>query len=134
MVPDAVFQFIRGGEGPEVLDDMRRRIKAWLTDDAERPLPLHRHLGLGGPQAARLALRDHYLTEAAALLEGPSTWQRCRQLAEAARAFEVRRWPIWRRFDSPPTHAGPVDAMLWHARHLGGELPATPENYLNILR
>lgn len=101
MVPGAVFRFIRRDKGPEVLAELRRRFLAWL------------------------ALRDHYLTEAAALLEGPSTWQRCRQLAGAARAFEVRRWPIWRRLDAPPSHARACRPSIWLSAGLALRAPAS---------
>ena len=130
---DLLPELLSGDPSPEAIRALAAGLQRWMSDDSPRPIGLHRHLGLGCPRAARMSLRDSYLIKAAELLEGPALWQRCRQLAEAARAFEARRWPLWHRLKSPPSHATEVDCLLWQARRLG-DLPVNPEGFLPILR
>ena len=115
-------------------------LEAWLADSVRRwmadtdGLQLHRYAGLGGPITFRQTLRDHYLMQAADLLPGPTTWKRAVQLKEAARTFTNRKWDCWCDMAEPPTWAKPIEAQLWHARHVwGAPLPTKDVSYLNIL-
>jgi hypothetical protein len=132
MTPAAI-AFMQGDTSPEVLAELRAAMLRWSEQAGDKPLGLNRCMGLGGPRAVRIELRLKHLVDAAAVLPGPSHWARCQQLAEAARAFEIRRWPRWKKLDAPPPDARPVDVHLWHARRVGEELPQTPEAYIGVI-
>jgi hypothetical protein len=121
-----------GDEGPDTLTALRAAMIGYYLQEGDKPLPLHRCLGTGGARVTRAALRRHHLLRAAATLPGPTSWARCKQLAEACRIFEVRRYPTWRRMDSPPGHASELDRVLWSARQFG-QLACTPEAYTELL-
>lgn len=128
----AIIRLINGDESPTVLAELRAGVLRWAAQTGDKPLHLERVLGLGGPRSVRAELRRMHLLRAAELLPGPKKWDRCRQLAEACRLFENRRWPAWRGQDEPPEHATDLDRVLWDARQ-HGELACSPENYLDLL-
>lgn len=130
MTPAAI-RFLQGDDSIVVLAELRAAMLRWSEQTDDKPLALNRYVGLGTPRATRIALRDELLRDAAALMTG-SRWARCRHLAEMARAFNVRRWPTWRRFGIPGD-ASSVDILLYRACGLGEPLPKTPEAFHLIL-
>ena len=86
----AFIRFVLGDRSTEVLDAMQADGLRWADQTGDRPLPLHRLMGLVGPRAMRRDMRDELMLEAFDLLAG-TPWARCKELAEAARTFNVRR-------------------------------------------
>lgn len=127
----AALAFLSGDTSPEVLDELRATMLRWAEQTGDRPLPLNRYLGMGGPRATRLAMRDALLVEAAELLDG-TRWTRCCQLADMAHAFNVRRWPIWRRHGIP-AGASAVDVLLFRACEFGEPLPGTAHQWRAVV-
>ena len=122
------FRFLAGDTSAETLADLRSSLVRWIMSDGS--LGLHRVLGLGTPRSARLRLRDALLRQAAQPLDG-STWDRARQLSDAASVFESRRWPRW-RYTGVPDSANRLDALLYEARMMG-EVTLTARQYFNVL-
>ena len=118
---------LTGNETEADLERVRSALVAWLTD--EQGPSLHQRLGLSR-RAARCALRNAHLRAAAALLTG-DPWPRAEQLAEACRAFEIRRWPRW-RLTGPPPGAAALDLELYQARRFG-EITLTPRQLFRII-
>lgn len=131
MIDSPAIAFMLGDTSPEVLAGLREAMLRWSAQTGDRPMPLQRFTGMGGPRATRIAMRDELLIEAAALLSG-SQWARCCELAKAAVAFNVRRWPLWQRHGVPPT-ASAVDCLLFRACELGEPLPETSHQWRSIL-
>ncbi len=134
MTDPAAIMFMLGDESPGTLSKLRTGMVGFYLQEGDRPLPMHRCLGTGGPRGGRAALRRHHLLRVSAMLPGPTSWKRCEQLAEACRTFETRRYPAWcsQKLDAPPDHATEIDRALWAARQFG-PLPCTPENYIDLL-
>ena len=101
---------------------------------AGQSLTLARCLGLPeSSEAARLALRDHWLRQAAHKLPG-GPWQRATALHAALQAFSGHRWACWCDLEQPPPHAEPLHAALHRAmRAAGGRMPKTPRRLAQIL-
>lgn len=129
---DFLREVLSGQPSPESLAWLAAGARRWLEQEVDRPLPLERMLGIGRPRSVRAEMRRHHLRAAAALLDAPTRWKRCVELAEACRAFEARRWPVWRRLDAPPAHASPVDVELWRARQFGA-LAQEANSFLDVL-
>ena len=132
MPQPAILRFIDGDESAAVLAELRAGMLRWAAQAGDKPLPLQRVLGLGGPSIVRAELKRMHLLRAAELLPGPGRWRRCQQLADACRLFEFRRWPVWCGLDSPPERASDIERVLFEARQFG-PLACTPENYLTLL-
>ena len=105
---------LTGNETEADLGRIRLALERWLTD-TDGP-SLQAYLGISR-STARKALRDRHLRAAATYLDG-GPWSKALALGEAARAFEVRRWPKWRR-SGPPTTASDLDLELFSARQYG---------------
>jgi len=124
--------FMLGDNTPAVLDELRAAVLCWSEQAGDKPLPLHRFLGMGGPRATRTALRDELLVEVVALLDGGTQWSQCKQLADAARAFYARRWEVWRKHGIP-SGASAVDVLFYRVLDMGGRLPKTQHGWRDIL-
>lgn len=74
-------------------------------------LPLHRCLGLPNATRLKTALRDLWISRAAAALGGSVA-----QLHQAAVQFERVVWPVWRDLAAPPSSATAVEGALFYAR------------------
>lgn len=109
----AALDFLSGDESADTLAALREGFRRWAAQDG---LPLERVLRLGTPYKLRLALRDGLLRQAATLMDAPTPWTRAGLLAERARCFELRKWPIWKERETVPAHADPIEALLWQAR------------------
>jgi len=131
MTDSAAINFVLGVETAADIAELRERVLRWADQRQADPLPLNRMLGLGSCRATRLSIRDALLTEASGLLTG-TRWSRCKQLAESARTFNVRRYNAWRR-SGVPAGATDLDLLLFKACEIGEKLPETPEQLLNIL-
>jgi hypothetical protein len=127
----AAIAFMLGDTSPEVLAELRAAMVRWSEQTGDRPLPLNRVCGMGGPRSTRIDLRNALMLEAWALLEG-TCWRRCKGLAEMARTFNVRLWPIWRR-DGIPADASAVEILLFRACEFGEPLPVTPHGWRDIV-
>jgi hypothetical protein len=125
----AIERFMSGADDRETLAEVRGRIEKWLRDD--RGPSLERTLGLGCRSLARTARRNALLRRAADTLEG-TPWARAVALAEAVRAFEIRRWPRW-RVSGIPAHASEIDRLLYSARSID-TIPSTARQLFSILR
>lgn len=128
----AAIAFMLGDTSPEVIAGVRAAIADWSQQTGDRPVPLHRFMGLGGPRAARIALRDELLIEAAELLDG-NPWGKCERLAKAALAFNTRRGDVWDRHGIP-SDASAVDTLFFRARAFGESLPESPGQWRTILQ
>lgn len=128
----AFIRFLLGDRSPEVLDAVQADGLRWAEQTGGRPTPLNQYLGMGGPRAARILLRDALLVEAADLLDEGTRWARCCRLAEMARAFNVRRYPIWRRHGLP-ADASAVDVLLFRACEFGEPLPETAHQWRSVV-
>ena len=115
---------LTGNETEADMERIQAAMLAWLTD--EQGPSLHQRLGLSR-RAARCELRNAHLRAAAALLAG-DPWPRAEQLAESCRAFEVRRWPKWRR-SGPPSTATDLDRELFSARQYGDVCMSTRQTF-----
>jgi hypothetical protein len=123
-------------------DLMRDDAQAWLADGFRRwlraggSISLQRALRLPATVASlRRALRDRHLAEAFdALPAGLTAWQRARVLAEAAREFERRKWPLWRRHTAAPAEATRVEVALFYALKCGARLPATAQAFATLAK
>lgn len=124
-------RFLLGDDSLDVLQAIRADGLRWAMQERDRAMPLNRMMGLGGPRLVRADLRRHHLVQALRLMDAPTSWGRRKQLAEAARVFEARRWPIWGKLDTPPPHASEVDCHLWNARQYGA-LATAPHTYLEL--
>ncbi len=113
---------------------VRAAVRSWVHSDGQ--LPLQRLLGLmPTPRRQRLAVRDHYLRQAAALIPEPSPWHRALQLQLAVDTFNASRWPCWRGMRQAPSHATPTEALLFAAASMSDEpLPSSPATLLDITR
>lgn len=110
----------------------RTALRCWIMQaEAERPLPLHRFLGIGDRHSARLALRDALVREAAALTGGQTRGRRAELLAGHVKQLN-RKWRLWRDLGEPPAHAAPVLQLLWRAQHLM-RLPTTARRLVDII-
>lgn len=116
------------------IEHLARGFRTWL--DAGGDLSLPSCLGLAAnPERVRRAWRDKHLQDAAALIVGPTTWQRAGLLADAAHQFELRRWSCWWSLPAPPPNASDLDRHLFKAMKSGaGKLPTTTRQFFNIMR
>ena len=122
---NAVINIINGVSTEADMERIQAAMLAWLTD--EQGPSLHQRLGLSR-RAARCELRNTHLRAAAAYLPQSDPWPRAEQLAESCRAFEVRRWPKWRR-SGPPTTASDLDRELFSARQYGDVCMSTRQTF-----
>lgn len=127
----AALAFMLGSDSPETLADLRAAMLRWSEQTGDRTMDMHRFMGLGTPRLTRLDRRDALLAEVFDHLEG-TRWARCRQLAEMARTFNTRRWPVWQR-DGLPAGAAPVDVLLFRACEVIESLPETPHGWRDIM-
>lgn len=113
--------FLAGDRSAETLDALADGMRLWAAQEAAgEPMPVNRYVGLpASPAKLRRALRDDRLRQAATLIDAPTPWLRAGALAEAARCFELRRWPVWRHMESAPLRASELEAMLFEARQFG---------------
>lgn len=138
MTPAAI-RFLQGDNSLEVLSELRAAMLRWSEQTGGGPLPLHRMFGLGGPSITLTELRNAILIKAADLLAADlppdaTRWLRCQNIAKRTKAFEVSRWPSWRKAEAPPESASAVNRLFFEARKLSGTaLPRTPEAFLSIL-
>lgn len=124
-------ELLEGQPSPEALAWLAAGIRRWLEQEgADRPRPLHRVLGLGGPRLVRAELRRYHLARALELMPGPTSWRKRQQLAEACRLFEVRTWPAWQRHGRPESMSDLQRLLLSAREH--GPLACTPEAYLDL--
>lgn len=128
----AFIRFLLGDRSPEVLDAIQADGLRWIEQTGDRPLPLNRCMGTGGPRAARIMLRDAILLDALELLEG-EPWARYQQLAKMARAFNVRRYPCWQRAGIPDD-AKDIDMLLFQACEFGEPPPETPHGWRELVK
>jgi len=131
---------IEGRPSPDAIAAMSGALLRWWRFAAAggcRRVSLARCAGLPeNPARARLALRDHYLRRAAALLDVPASqpWRRAEAMAAAADLFMRRKWPVWWSLAAAPEHAEAIERLLWHAAQAGGgKLPGTARWYHKIL-
>jgi hypothetical protein len=128
---------LAGKPDAEAVEHMVAGVQTWWrsgTRNGGRSLTLARCMGLPeSSEAARLALRDHWLRQAACTLPG-GPWQRAVALHAALQSFRGHRWPCWCDLVEPPAHADPLRAALHQAmRAAGGRMPGTPRRLAQIL-
>lgn len=132
---------LAGEPDAEAIEVMAAGVRTWWRSGGSgkgQSLTLARCMGLPeSSEAARMALRDHWLRQAAAELPaqhcGP--WQRAAALHDALQAFHGHRWACWCELDAPPPHASALDAALHRAmRAAGGRMPRTARRLDQILR
>lgn len=126
--------------GAATVDDVAELAAAvarWLAGDA---VSIEAALGLPAtrPHLLRIALRDLWLREAAAILRDElgdvTQWGLACRLHLAVRSFLGVRWPSWRREVGPPwSRATRVDIALFFAAHWCDRLPATDRQYSTIV-
>jgi hypothetical protein len=129
---------LAGEPTPDAIEHMVRGVRNWWRcAHGKRAITLARCLGMPeSPEAARLALRDHWLRQAALHIQTPtgSAWSTARSLHLALRTFRGHRWACWHDLVQPPTHATPLEAALHRAmRAAGGRIDVGPRRLAQIL-
>lgn len=125
-----VSRFIDVGD-TESVEYVRAAMATWRRHRGE--VSLHRALRIGPtPSALERAERDAWLRTAGAQLSG-SEWDRAKALHMALQRFLARRWPTWRRADMAPTHAAPLEQLLFYATKAGAMMPTTAKQLRNII-
>lgn len=131
LVLDLIDALLDAREAPGLVERVRRGVALWIDSDGQ--MPLERYLGLQTPAKARQALRDVHLREAAALIRAGTLWLKASELARAAKEFELRKWPQWRRLDAAPAHATAIEQQLFKAMKVCGQMPHTGERMRKII-
>jgi hypothetical protein len=140
---------LEGTADAQTLAALRAGITTWLRSatrgktgidgrlQKQRQISLNQCLHLpASPERTRIALRNHYLREAAQKLSVPAEcpWVLARALHREAQLFAGHQWHCWIGLDAAPSHASPVNALLFHAmRWGGGRLPRSEKSYYLIL-
>lgn len=142
-----LIELMAGTPGPETLDHIQRGVQRWYNSatrgrrDSEgrrtrqRSPSLEQCLGLpANPMNARLAVRNHWLRQAAACLPANLTdCARARALAREASRFAGHQWLCWFHLDTPPTTTDINRPLFFAMRAGGGKLPQTWRQMLTIL-
>lgn len=82
----------------------------------------------------RKNMRNHWLRDAASLIDAPTPWKRARLLRDEALSFERRQWPLWSRANLPPPHANGVQARLFYALRTRASFPTSVRMFHEILK
>jgi hypothetical protein len=122
--------FLTGDRSEITLDLLEARLTTWLIH-AHQGIPPAHALGFATPGAARRALRDARLRQAAKLMPG-TAWARAEALSRSVVAFQARKWPKWEREFVPPDDASEIDRLLFRARQLG-PIPESARQIFNLL-
>jgi len=77
----------------------------------------------------RMAYRDTLIAEAAALVDGRDA----AALAAEISRFETRKWPAWRQLAVAPSHATPIERILFDVFRSGLLVPSSARQIDRIL-
>ena len=127
-----ILQFIDGDRSEFVLGALEWRLRVFLANAADG-IPIVHALGFRNVYEMRLAMRDHWLRQAAKHIPEDKPWPRARRLAARINTFESACWPKWERHPMPPDGTDAINRALFNCRKIGAPLPSSVRQLYNIL-